>query len=136
MQELKEKLSFMTVEKEEAKTELTKAWKDMLVQAADKVVPGSAKEAYDNIPDFVTKLTTKAREGYVSEKESKARISKALKDFKAYYDSKGITPGSKEVPGGSGGGKGRSGRSADDVLNDPTSTHEERDKAFQEKWGV
>jgi hypothetical protein len=123
------------VAREDASKELTTAYNDALFKAAEKHVSGITQEKFGNTAEFFSKFVEGARKGYVPEKDVEAKVKTALTDFKAYLDGKGITPGSKKVPGDSNNSTGARGKTPDSVLEDPTSSWEDRDKAFEKKYG-
>ena len=103
--------------------------------AAAQYVPGIDKEELGGSEDFVSKLVEGARKGYVKQSEADKSRKAAVKEYQNFLKSKGLLPGSKEVPGGGTNSNGTSGRKPDDILDDPNATYEEKDKAFEAKHG-
>lgn len=114
-----------------AKEDARKEFVDYVFREAEKAV-GIKADGIKDTPHLIDAIVKKAREGYVSEKDVKPRIKKALLDWKADLEKKGIMK-SKAVPG-----EGLSpveSRKADDILDDPNASAEARQKAFERKYG-
>ncbi len=124
------------VARTEERNELSAQYRDAMVNAAKQHVPEIATRegGFSSTEEFVEAVVEGSRTGYVAETEVNARINKALKDFHAYLVGKGLTQGTKEVAG-AGGGSTAASKKADDVLDDPNATAEERAAAFEKKHG-
>ena len=113
-----------------------------LTKAAVSVLPASQKEAiekgdFKSPDDFLKKVVAAARDGWDSPATTKAKIADALLKYENELIKKNRLSGpAGKAPGAQNTSRPSGQRKAEEVIDDPTATFEEKNEAFKSLYGI